>query len=86
MLQLVTESKDKIIQLQMEKHEVTVLNNTVTKELEKVQNEFNELKQDVKELEQFIPEYKLLQKKFPDYNAAKIVEYFEKISDLGLEQ
>lgn len=51
-----------------------------------MKQKFDDLKKSVQNIEQFIPEYTLLNEKFPKFTAQKVIQQYEKMEDHITEQ
>lgn len=77
--------KDTIVELQTQNENQTWKNSCLVKDMGSISTHFDELKKNSRELEGFIPQYKMLNTKFPDVEAKQLIFKYEKLEDLCLE-
>lgn len=73
-------AKNQILELQSANESLTFKNQQLQRELKHAKQQLDEIKRGTVDLEKFIPQYKIIVKKFPDFSAEKFVdryEYFE---------
>ncbi|KAL4463912.1 hypothetical protein ABPG74_005849 [Tetrahymena malaccensis] len=77
--------KDNIVELQTQNENQNWKNSCLVKDIGQINIDFDKLKKNSCELEGFIPQYKLLNSKFPDLDAKQLIFKYEKLENLCLE-
>lgn len=77
--------KDIVVELQTQNENSNWKNSCLVKDMDFINGDFDKLKKNSCELEGFIPQYKLLNNKFPNLDANQLIFKYEKLENLCME-